>query len=102
MPRVLTKPEADADLLDIWLYIAQDSPNNADHFLDRIREKLWGLAESPQIGAKRDVIRAGLRSQPIGAYLIFYFPLEDGIEIARVLHGARDIESLFNGSGEEG
>lgn len=34
MPRVLTKPEADNDLVDIWLYIANDSPNNADHFLD--------------------------------------------------------------------
>jgi toxin ParE1/3/4 len=36
-----------------------------------------------------------LRSHPIGHYLIFYFPLEDGVDIIRVLHGSRDIESLF-------
>jgi toxin ParE1/3/4 len=95
MARVLTKPEAETVLLDIWLYIAQDSPNNADHFLDRVREKFWRLAESPHIGSNRDLLKEGLRSHPIGSYLIFYFPLTDGIEIVRVLHGARDIESLF-------
>jgi len=83
------------DLVDIWLYIANDSPNNADNFLDQMREKFWSLAEAPQIGSKRDELRSGLRSQPMGAYLIFYFPLHDGIEVVRVLHGARDIESLF-------
>lgn len=95
MPRVLTKPEADNDLVDIWLYIANDSPNNADRFLDRMREKFCSLAEAPQIGTRRDELRTGLRSQPVGTYLIFYFPLDDGIEIVRVLHGARDIGSLF-------
>lgn len=95
MARVLTKPEADNDLLDIWLFIAQDSPNNADHFLERIRDKFWGLAESPEIGSNRSTLKEGLRSYPIGSYLIFYFPLTDGVEIVRVLHGARDIESLF-------
>ena len=95
MPRVLTKPEADNDLVDIWLYIANDSPNNADRFIDRMREKFSSLAEAPQIGTRRDELRTGLRSQPVGTYLIFYFPLDDGIEIVRVLHGARDIGSLF-------
>jgi plasmid stabilization system protein ParE len=28
-------------------------------------------------------------------FMIFYHPLSNGIEIVRVLHGARDIESLF-------
>jgi toxin ParE1/3/4 len=27
----------------------------------------------------------------VGNYLIFYRPISDGIEIVRVLHGARDI-----------
>ena len=34
-------------------------------------------------------------SQPVGNYLIFYFPLENGIDIIRVLHGSRDMERLF-------
>ncbi len=44
MPHVLTRPRAEADLLDIWRYIAQDSPANADRMLDRINETLNRLA----------------------------------------------------------
>jgi len=95
MPRLLKRPEAENDLDEIWLYIAQDSPTNADRFLDRIQERCWALADFPKMGVSRDELRAGLRSQSIGNYLIFYFPLEDGVDIVRVLHGSRDIENLF-------
>jgi len=53
------------------------------------------LADFPKMGISRDDIQAGLRSQPVGNYLIFYFPLADGIEIVRVLHGSRDVENLL-------
>lgn len=95
MPRLLKRPEAESDLDEIWWYIAQDSPHNADRFLDRIQERGLALADFPQMGTRRDELKAGLRSQPVGNYLIFYFPLEDGADIVRVLHGSRDIESLF-------
>jgi toxin ParE1/3/4 len=54
------------------------------------------LADFPQIGTRRDELKAGLRSQPVGNYLIFYFPLEDGIDIVRVLHGSRDVDAIFH------
>ena len=95
MPRLLKRPEAESDLDEIWWYIAQDSPHNADRFLDRIQERCSALADFPQMGTRRDELKAGLRSQPVGNYLIFYFPLEDGADIVRILHGSRDIESLF-------
>jgi toxin ParE1/3/4 len=95
MPRLLKRPEAENDLEEIWWYIAQDSPHNADRFLDRIQESCLALVDYPQIGTKRDELKVGLRSQSVGHYLIFYFPLEDGIDIVRVLHGSRDIESLL-------
>ena len=95
MPRLLKRPEAESDLDEIWWYIAQDSSHNADRFLDRIQERCLALADFPQMGMRRDELKAGLRSQPVGNYLIFYFPLEDGADIVRVLHGSRDIESLF-------
>lgn len=34
-------------------------------------------------------------SQTVGNYMIFYFPINDGIDIVRVLHGARDIRANF-------
>jgi len=45
MPRLLKRPEAENDLEEIWWYIAQDSPKNADSFLDRIQESCLALAE---------------------------------------------------------
>ena len=85
MPRLLKRPEAESDLDEIWWYIAQDSPQNADRFLDRIQERCLGLADFPKMGTSRDDLKAGLRSQPVGNYLIFYFSLEDGVDIVRVL-----------------
>ncbi len=39
MPTLIISPEAEQDLIDIWLYIAEDQPVNADHFLERLQEK---------------------------------------------------------------
>ena len=37
----------------------------------------------------------GLRSLAYGRYVIFYRAIEDGAEIARVLHGARDLRRIM-------
>jgi len=40
----------------------------------------------------------GMRRLPVNEfekYLIFYLPHEHGIEVIRILHGARDIDGLF-------
>ena len=95
MPRILIRPKAESDLDEIWWYIAQDHPNNADQFLDRIQDRFVALADFPHLGTSRDELKSGLRSQPVGNYLIFYFPLADGIEIVRILHGSREIGNLL-------
>jgi toxin ParE1/3/4 len=95
MPRLLKRPEAESDLEEIWWHIAQDSPNNADSFLDRIQETCSTLADHSQMGVSRAELTMDLRSHPVENYLIFYFPLEDGIEIVRILHRSRDIERLW-------
>lgn len=96
MPRILKRPEAENDLDEIWLYIAQDNPRSADRFLDHINEKINGLAYFPKMGASRDDIKDGLRVFPVGNYLIFYFPLADGVDIVRVLHGSMEAERHFS------
>lgn len=95
MPRLLKRPQAEADLDDIWWYVAQDSPQNADQFLDRIQDKCLVLAEFPQMGVAQDELKPNLRSFSVSSYLIFYFPIEDGIDVVRVLQGARDIEGFL-------
>jgi toxin ParE1/3/4 len=47
------------------------------------------------MGRVRDELVPSLRSFPVGKYVIFYRPIENGIEIARILHGARDLPSIF-------
>ena len=39
MPALIISLEDEQDLIDIWLYIAEDQPVNADHFLERLQEK---------------------------------------------------------------
>ncbi|WP_295390523.1 type II toxin-antitoxin system RelE/ParE family toxin [uncultured Thiodictyon sp.] len=91
----MKRPEAENDLVELWWLIAQDSPQNADRFLDRIEEKCIALADFPNMGVSRNDLQPGLRSHPVGNYLIFYFPRDDGIDIVRVLRGSRDFDKLF-------
>jgi len=93
--RIIKHPEAENDLDEIWLYIAQDSPDNADKLLDEIEETSRKLARFTDMGRNRDDLHPGLHSFPVGKYLIFYMPINGGIEIVRVLHGMMDIDALF-------
>jgi toxin ParE1/3/4 len=83
------------DLEEIHDYIAADSAAAASRWIDRLERECQGLAEMPGMGRRRQDLAPGLRSFPVGTYVIFYREVEDGVQIVRVLHGARDIESLF-------
>jgi toxin ParE1/3/4 len=83
MPHIFTRPRAGADLVDIWTYIAQDSPANADRLLDRIRDTLSRLAAMPFMGQARFDLAPGLRMFPVGNYLMFFRPIESGIDVKR-------------------
>ncbi len=95
MPRVVRSPAALSDLTEIWRYIAAASPADADRFLDRIDRKCRILAEHPYMGRRREELAPNVHSFPIDSYIVFYRPIDDGIEIVRLIHGARDIEAEF-------
>jgi toxin ParE1/3/4 len=88
-------PRADNDLDEIWSYIAQDNPSAADRFIDSLGEKFAMLAAHPHAGRPSDALRPGLRRLSFGNYAIFYRIESNCVEIARILHGARDIEEIF-------
>jgi toxin ParE1/3/4 len=90
MPRIVVSPLAQADLDEIWDHIARDRVVNADRFVDRIEQRFGLLAKNPRLGVARDDLRPGLRRFGYARYLIYYRLVRGGIEVVRVVHGARD------------
>lgn len=84
-------PLARSDLDEIWAYIAADSVTAADRMMDRFQELFKMLGRQTLIGEARDDILPGVRSFPAGKYVIYYRPAGAGVQIIRVIHGARDI-----------
>jgi plasmid stabilization system protein ParE len=69
MPSIVLRPKAMADLVEIWAYIDEDSIRQADAFAGRINQQFRMLARQPNLAR--------------------------GIEVVRVLHGARDLTPFF-------
>jgi toxin ParE1/3/4 len=89
-------PSSRRDYWDIWFYIAeQGSATAADNLLRTFDAKLQLLSDFPGIGAARPELRPRLRSFPVGNYLLFYRPIRGGIELVRVVHGARNLRQVF-------
>ncbi len=88
---------ASRDIENIIDYVADNSSfDAAESLLKKINEKCNNLASFPSMGRKRDELLPFLRSFPVDDYLIFYRPIEDGIEILRVVSGYRDLNALFD------
>lgn len=96
MSEIIKRPLAEADLDGIWDYLEEhSSQEQAANFLRRLYAKLETLARNPYMGRTRDELLPELRSFPFKDYVIFDFPLTNGIEVVRVLYGRRDIERIF-------
>ena len=93
MGNVTKRPLALADLAEIWSFIADDSEANADRFLAKLETKLKLLASQPRMGRERPELLAEMRSFPYARYVVFFMAQPDGIEIVRVLHSGRDINT---------
>jgi toxin ParE1/3/4 len=44
----------------------------------------------------REELGPGIRGYPIERYVVLYRTTDAGVEIVHVLHGARDIETMFD------
>jgi toxin ParE1/3/4 len=86
---------AEEDLIELWLYVAEDSPKAADALVDRIDVACELLAENPHLGPARADLAQALRYYVVGNYLILYREAEIAVEIVRVVHGARYLPDLI-------
>ena len=95
-------PQAEAELDEIWWYIARESgnPDTARRVILSIAERFNLLAEYPEIGRRRDELRPGLRSFAAGNYVILYRIDGRDVLIVHVFHGRRNIEALLGESGD--
>jgi toxin ParE1/3/4 len=95
MAKLVISRLAEADLNDILEFIARDKPEVAVRWVQRLREKCEFVAENPGIGEHRPEFKTGeFRSTYVGKYVIFFRAIPDGVEIARVVRGERDIRNL--------
>ena len=91
-------PRAEADLHDIWYYLAKESGSIeiADRVIDSITERFFLLSKYPHIGRRRDDdLRPGLRSFLAGEYVIIYRVEDEDVLILHVIRASRDIEALL-------
>jgi toxin ParE1/3/4 len=95
-------PAADGDLDEQAAYLAEHaSLEVALRFYDAAATTFESIARMPGIGERwpsavprLDGLRVW-RVQGFERHLIFYRPTESGIDIVRVLHGARDIDTVL-------
>ena len=82
------------DLADIFDYIARDKPFAAKKWVRKIEEKCELIATTPEFGQVRPELGGEIRSSTLGRYVIFYRPIENGIEVLRIIPGDRDTRSI--------
>ena len=95
MTKVSYSPQAEAELVEIGGYIAQDSERHAEEFVARLRDRAQSIARAPRIYRQREDLGSGLRSAAISDYVILFRIAAEGIEILHIVHGARDLNRLF-------
>ena len=99
MRRVLIRPQARVDLLEIWHYIAPRNLSAANRLTDALEGAIRGLADMPGKGHLRSDVRdARFRFWSVPPYVIAYTFNEKALTVVRVVHGARDFRRLFKRS----
>jgi toxin ParE1/3/4 len=93
--KISRSPLAKRDLIDIFVAIAIHNRPAARRIVRRLDHRISLLADYPELGPKHPDIVEELRMLVEGNYLILYRVHPGIVEIVRVLHGARDLSSLF-------
>jgi toxin ParE1/3/4 len=94
MTEVHKSRAASIDLDNIWYYIAADNPDAADAFLYRLFARCKSYAHQSSLGESRPELGRHVRCFSVEKFVVYYKPVTEGIELIRVLHGARDIQQL--------
>jgi toxin ParE1/3/4 len=99
---VTQRSRARLDLLKQFVYFGEQAGEElAERYFAAVDKTCHQLVKHPQIGTlyNSGIARLdGLRRFPVigfDSYLVFYRAHDNGIDVIRILHGARDIDNLF-------
>lgn len=96
MKRYVLTPSAKRDVNDIWDYIANDNIKAADRVVDALESAMVKLAKNPGVGHWREELADQRhRFLLVYSYLIVYRHEAKPLQIVRVLHAARDVQSVL-------
>lgn len=95
--RIHQTARARADLLAISLDVAAADPGATDRLFDRLEARVHILETFAEAGRARPDIAPDARALVEWPYLILYRLGPRGVQVVRVLHGARHIDrALFS------
>lgn len=87
--------KARSDLIRIYRYLEERSPNAAEAFGRRIDANFANLTRFPFIGRERSWLAPGIRCLVSGLYLVFYIVGAEQITVVRVIDGRMDVDEEF-------
>lgn len=99
--RLIVLPRAEIDLVEQAEYLARDNVDTAGRFLEQSKATFSLLKSQPEMGARHECkspLLNDLRVWPIQKFpnwLVFYQIRDTEVRILRILHGARDLGSLW-------
>ena len=101
MKSIRIHDEVEGDVDEIWNYIAEDSPETADRFVDAVEETFAQILRHPGLGHRRRWRRRKLadlrlwRVEGFPNHLVFYREEDDTVEIVAVISGYRRLERIL-------
>ena len=95
MRELVKTSRAETDLAQIWAQLLLHGEAFADRVIDLIDRRCEVIRQLPYGGEACPQFGHDMRWFPAGNYVIFYRPLEDRVQVVRVLDGRRDLNRAF-------
>ncbi|MCA1934868.1 MAG: type II toxin-antitoxin system RelE/ParE family toxin [Asticcacaulis sp.] len=94
--KVIITQSAQTDLREIARYIAQDNPKHARTFAQELKDRALAIGDTPYGSPLMEWFEAaGFRRKPYRDYAIIYKVIAEKVYVTRILHSARDIDTLL-------
>jgi toxin ParE1/3/4 len=99
-PRASPEAEQDLDDIEAWL-MANRGPQVAANTIEAVLMRIAALEDAPYSGSLRSEYGDAVRLVAVGRYMIYFEAAADSLTILRILHAARDRDSIMRGVQEE-